>query len=136
MPQVFVFLFVSCTALVARESRATLTGTVVDPQGAAIPAITARNLATNIEVSASSNEAGLYVLPFLNTGTYTVTVAPGFKSAMKDRVELGLGQRHQLDFTMEIGVASEQVTVTAEVELLNTANAIRGTAGQHHRSSL
>ncbi len=116
--------------LLAQESRATITGTVVDPQGAAIPgaSVAARQLATNVETRTTASDAGLYVLPFLNTGAYAVTAsAPGFKAAVRDRLELAIGERQQLDFKLEVGAISEQVTVVAQVELLNTTNAIRGT---------
>ncbi len=117
-------------ALWGQESRATITGTVVDPQGAAIPGagVVARHTGTNVEARTGTNEVGLYVLPFLNTGGYVVTAsAAGFKTAVMDRVDLGLGQRQQLDFKLEVGAVSEQITVTAATELLNTTNAIRGT---------
>src|SRR6266852_7928286 len=98
------YLFVSalmvCAVAMAQESRGTITGTVSDSQGAAIPgaAVVARNQGTNVEAKTTTNESGVYVLPFLNTGTYTVTaVVSGFKGAVKDRVEVGLNQRLQLD---------------------------------------
>jgi hypothetical protein len=121
---------VVCAPLTAQETRATLTGTVMDPQGAAIPGadVVARNVGTNIESRAATNESGLYVLPFLNTGTYIVTAtAAGFKSAVNDHVVVGVGQRLQLDFKMEVGGITETVTVSAQADLLNTANASRGT---------
>ena len=45
---------------VAQESRATITGTVTDPQGAAIPgaSVVAKHLATNLETRTTTNEAG------------------------------------------------------------------------------
>jgi hypothetical protein len=46
---------------------------------------------------------------------------------VKDRVEVGLNQRLQIDFKMEVGGITEQVTVSAPADLLNTANASRGT---------
>src|SRR5262245_55147527 len=93
-------------AAFGQESRATLTGTVTDAQGATVPraAVAAKNTGTGLETKASTNEAGLYVLPFLNTGTYQVTVtAPGFKSAVSNGVVLGVAQRQQLDFKLEVG---------------------------------
>ena len=71
----FVLAPIVCAVAMAQESRGTITGTVSDPQGAAIPgaAVTARNQGTNLEAKTTTNESGVYVLPFLNTGTYTVT---------------------------------------------------------------
>ena len=119
----FVLAPIVCAVAMAQESRGTITGTVSDPQGAAIPgaAVTARNQGTNLEGKTTTNESGVYVLPFLNTGTYTVT------AAVRDHVDVGLNQRLQIDFKMEVGGITEQVTVSAQADLLNTANANRGT---------
>src|SRR5215475_4039040 len=79
--------------LSAQESRATLTGTVTDPQGSPIPGATvvAKNVATNIETKTSTNETGLYVLPLLNIGSYTVTAtAGGFKTTVRPNVDLSI----------------------------------------------
>jgi len=110
----------------AQEARATLTGTVVDQQGAPIPhsSVIATNSATNVETKTDTDEAGLYVLPFLPTGAYSVSVsANGFKTEVLSRVLLTIGERHQLDFKLTVGGISEKVTVTAETELLQTASA-------------
>lgn len=114
----------------AQESRATLTGTVSDSQGAAVAgaSVVAKHTATNVESKATTNDSGLYVLPFLPTGRYTVTVSlTGFKTAVKNDVDLNISERRQLDFRLEIGEVTESVTVSASTELLNTANAVRFT---------
>lgn len=116
--------------LPAQESRATLTGIVTDPQSAPVPgaAVVARNTATNVETKTATNEAGLYVVPLLNIGAYTVTVTgSGFKSARRSDVELSISERRQLDFKLEIGAVTEQVIVSAAADLLDTASANRGT---------
>jgi hypothetical protein len=121
---------VSSGVLLAQESRATLTGTVVDAQGAFVPraSLVAKNLATNAETKTNTDEAGLYVLPFLTPGTYSVTVsAPGFKTELNAHLLLTIGERRQLDFTLAVGGVNEQVTVTSTTELLDTANASRET---------
>src|SRR6516225_9157358 len=106
----FVLAPIVCAVAMAQESRGTITGTVSDAQGAAVPGATvaARNQGTNLETKTTTNEAGVYVLPFLNTGTYTVTaVVSGFKSAVRDRIEVSLNQRLQIDFKMEVGGITE-----------------------------
>ncbi|HXS94989.1 MAG TPA: TonB-dependent receptor [Candidatus Limnocylindrales bacterium] len=129
-------LRVICAALLAavpclaQESRATLTGTVTDPQGAPIPAadVVAKQGATNLATKTTTNGAGIYVIPFLNTGTYTVTVtAKGFKTAVVNDVELNVSERRQLDVKLDLGALTESVTVSAAAELLDTADASRGT---------
>ena len=85
---VLLLTFFSASTVIAQESRATITGTVFDQQGGAIPGatVTVKQLATNLERTTTTNDSGLYVLPFLNSGTYSLTVtAAGFKAAVGDR---------------------------------------------------
>jgi hypothetical protein len=113
----------------SQEFRATITGTVTDPQGAVIPKVRveARNLETGAVVSTVTNESGIYVLPFVPTGIYEVSASvEGFKRAVRERLELRVGDRLQVDFRLELGGVTEQVTVTGEVELLETATASKG----------
>ena len=116
--------------LTAQESRATLTGTVSDQQNAPVPgaAVVAKNNATNVGAKTTTNEAGLYVVPLLDIGTYTLTVtASGFKASVRSGVDLSISERRQIDFQLEVGAVSEQVTVSARADLLDTASANRNT---------
>ena len=108
--------------------RATLTGTVVDSQGAVVPgaSVTATHAATNVETTAVSNESGVYLLSSLTAGKYKVTFAlSGFQTAVRE-VEVRNGERVRIDHTMAIGAMTEQVQVTAQTPLLETATASRG----------
>ena len=65
---------------------ATITGTVTDPTGAVIPNVTvsATHVATNITTTTESNEAGVYTLPQLKEGEYTVSArAPGSRNSSR-----------------------------------------------------
>lgn len=129
LPLLFTATIAALT-LHSQESRGALTGTVSDPTGAAVPGaqVIAKHLGTNVESKTQTNEAGLYVVPFLNTGTYSITVsAGGFKTITQTGVEVSINQRLQLDFILEVGSLAEQVTVSASAELLNTTNAVRST---------
>src|SRR5262245_28984463 len=132
-------LLLSATALLSlmtlaassagQENRATIVGTVTDPQGNVLPhaTIKASNLETNAATTTASNEAGLYTLPFLPVGKYRISVtANGLKTALRDGVELRVGDRIQLDFSMEVGAVTETVNVTSQAPLLETATASRG----------
>ena len=57
----FVLIPAFCGVAMAQESRGTITGTVSDPQGSAIPAaaVVARNLGTNVETKTNTNESGV-----------------------------------------------------------------------------
>lgn len=113
----------------AQENRATVIGSVTDPQGGVIPnaTIKATNIETNSATSTTSNDSGLYSLPFLPIGRYRISVtASGMKTYVRDNIELRVGDRTQLDFQMEVGAVSETVTVASAAPLLETATASRG----------
>jgi hypothetical protein len=115
--------------VLAQENRATIVGTVTDPQGGVIPNATvkATNIETNAVTTTTSNESGLYTLPFLPIGRYQISVtASGLKTSVRDNIELRVGDRTQLDFKMEVGAVSETVTITSQAPLLETATASRG----------
>ena len=130
--RVFTLTALSCLGvwrLSAQEFRATIVGTVTDQQGAVVPnvKVEVKNLETNVTVSTVTNESGVYVAPFLPTGRYTVAASvEGFKRAVRENLELRVGDRLQVDFRMEVGGVTEQVTVVAEVELLETMTASKG----------
>jgi hypothetical protein len=122
----FAFLLPLATA---QEFRGTITGTVTDQQGASIAGaeIEARSLETNTTQKTTTNASGLYVIPYLSGGRYSVSAsAAGFKQDVRSSVELRLGDRMQIDFTMQVGGTSEKVTVTAETPLLSTSDATEG----------
>ena len=113
----------------AQENRATIVGTITDPQGNALPnaTIKATNTETNTTTATTSNDSGLYTLPFLPAGRYQITIsANGLKTLVRDGVELRVGDRTQLDFSMEVGAVTETVNVTAQAPLLENATASRG----------
>jgi len=113
----------------AQEFRGSITGTVTDQQGAAIASagIEARSLDTNTIQKTTTNASGLYVIPYLSGGRYSVSAsAAGFKQDVRSSVELRVGDRMQTDFSMQVGVTSEKVTVTGETPLLSTSDATEG----------
>ncbi|HEY1338865.1 MAG TPA: carboxypeptidase regulatory-like domain-containing protein [Bryobacteraceae bacterium] len=112
-----------------QEFRATITGTVSDPSGAPVPGVQvqAKNVDTSAVATVGTNEAGVYTIPFLLPGTYNVTATvQGFKQAIHEKVEVHAGDKVQVDLKLEVGTATESVTVTAESEQLRTATASMG----------
>lgn len=125
----FLFLSAATGVMVAQEVRATIIGTVSDSQGAVIVGarVVARNAGTGAATEVTTNESGLFVAPFLPIGRYQVTVSmQGFKGALRDGVELRVGDRIQLNFTLEVGAAAETITVTGDAALLDTATSSNG----------
>jgi len=120
---------VTVTGLFAQEFRATLTGRVVDPTDAPVSGatVTAINTGTNQRSVAKTDARGNYTIPFLQPGTYAVTVEmEGFNKVTRDGIELNVNQSATLDFKLELGAVTQQVTVTAEAPLLDQSNADRG----------
>jgi len=98
-------------------------GTVTDPSGAAIPnaKVTVTNTGTNLSVSTTTNQSGLYVAKELPVGTYKITAeAKGFKTITNNNVVLNAGTIERADFKMQLGQAREVVEVTGEVATVNT----------------
>ncbi|MBI3693294.1 MAG: carboxypeptidase regulatory-like domain-containing protein, partial [Acidobacteria bacterium] len=123
------FVLAVALALPAQEFRATLSGRVMDPQGAVVPnvKIVATELATRANHETVSGAAGEYVLPFLPPGDYRLTAeAAGFKRYVREGFRVSTGERIPLDIQLEVGQIAETVTVTAEASLLETASASSG----------
>jgi Carboxypeptidase regulatory-like domain/TonB-dependent Receptor Plug Domain len=131
------FVFAVILALVAQlplvaqvtSTTATITGTVVDPQGAAVPqaAVTATDLARNTSFKATTDTVGTFVLPQLLPADYSVTVEKeGFKTYIKSGVVLNVGSFHSLGtITLELGAITQTVEVAAQGQQLQTESAER-----------
>ena len=110
-------------AATAQVQNGEFTGTVIDPSGAAIPnaKVTVTNLGTNLSVSATTNQAGLYVARELPVGNYKITVeAPGFKTLTYGNLSLNAGTVQHVDLRMQLGQARELVEVTGEAPAIDT----------------
>ena len=114
----------------AQEYLSTLTGTVTDATGAKIVGATvaATNVTTKFVTNSITNGSGGYSIPFLNPGTYTVTItAQGFRPQSRTGIVLTAGTNQQSDFTLQPGAVTDNVVVTADTELLDTGSANLGT---------
>jgi len=113
----------------SQEFRGTIRGRILDPSGAAVAgaSVEVLNTDTNVKVTAVSNEAGNYQVPFLLPGNYHLRVEhPGFKTLERQGIRVSLNELVTLDLTLELGQTTESVTVTASAPLLNTASADLG----------
>jgi hypothetical protein len=103
-----------------------VSGRVTDTTGAVIPKakIEVRNQATSASRSTTTNADGLYVVPFLTPGTYTIAAdAGGFKRFEQTDVQLDVAQQGTVDLKLEVGTQSDAVTVSASAPLTNTSDA-------------
>jgi hypothetical protein len=118
-------LWLSCAAI-AQTDRGTITGTVSDPAGAVIAAaaVEARNTATGALYTAGSSGTGNYTLAQLPAGTYDLSVtSAGFKKYVRNGITVEVAGTVRIDAALEVGAASESVTVEAAAPLLKTEGA-------------
>jgi hypothetical protein len=114
----------------AQFERSTISGTVVDQQGAVVPGatVTAMHPQTNQSRSVVTDASGYFTLPSLTPGLYDITVElEGFKKISRTGVQLDAAASITLPFTLETGALTEVVTVTSEAPPLQTDVAVRKT---------
>jgi hypothetical protein len=131
-----IVLLASALTAFPQDFRATLTGHVSDPSGAAVSGatVTVRNSQTNEEKTATTSDEGNYTVPFLQPGRYSVSVsASGFKKAVSDNVELHTADKATMDVALEIGAIENVVNVDAEAPLLEPDTASRGQTVENMR---
>jgi iron complex outermembrane receptor protein len=101
------------TPLTAQMS-ASLSGTVLDPRGVALPgaAVSVKNDATGATQKVTSDGQGHYSFTGLAAGKYTLQVdANGFTTTKKTDVMVSAGQSTELPVSMQMGNVSEEITV-------------------------
>ena len=119
----------SSMPVMAQETRATLSGTVADQSGSALPdaRVSLTNVETGIASSTQSNEAGQYRFLFVNPGAYRLTAEKaGFRTYVREGIVVSLGEAATLDLALQVGSQSETVTVSAQAPLLDAEKADRG----------
>jgi hypothetical protein len=119
------FWFLSATTY-GQMNTADISGTVTDPTGAVVPraTVTALQVATQQKHSATSNDSGQFLLPQLPLGEYKLTVeALGFKQAVQEGLVLHAADHLRQDFSLELGDASQSVTVEANAGLMQVESA-------------
>lgn len=109
----------------SQSSAARLQGVVTDPSGALVPdaAVKVTDLGTNRRLQTTTDGAtGAWSFPALPPGLYQLEITkPGFKQ-FRQRVTLEIAQVANVNVTLETGVVSEQVVVTGEAALVDSAS--------------
>ena len=116
------------TAL-SQDSRASITGTVTDPSGAVIPnaLVKAIKQGTNEARETVTNHQGLYTLPYLDPGRYTVEAqSAGFTTLSRTDIVLNVADKLNLSLELKVGQVADTLTVVGDQELIMTTNASRG----------
>ena len=116
------------TSAFAQFDRGTITGTVKDAQGGIVPGVTVTLTSTQTQQvrSTVTDGSGFYTFPNLTAGRYEISAElSGFKKTSRSNVQLDAAGALSLDFTLETGALTEEVTVTAETTALQTQVAVR-----------
>ena len=135
------FLLLVLTSALQAQYRASIQGVITDPQGAIVPGakVTLTNLETSKTQTDTSNSAGIYNFGALPPSRFKLEISKdGFKTKVYDNVQVIAEQVNALDVELEVGTATETVTVNAEdVPLIDTETAqISGTITNKQIQSL
>src|SRR5262249_23777413 len=107
--------FCFCVVVFGRKTATgRILGTVTDQTGAVIPgaSIAATNVDTKVVYQTVTNEAGLYQVPLLPIGTYTVSAEiPGFQKVVSKSEKLEINQSLRVDIRLTVSNRSEEVTI-------------------------
>jgi hypothetical protein len=123
------FIFVTARPTMG-QSTATIQGSVTDQKGAVIPnaTVTARNRATSFERTTQTDSEGNYQIAALPVGNYSVEVkVQGFKTNTADLVQVEVARTVVQNFQLEVGDITQQVQVTSESPVIETATTSVGT---------
>jgi hypothetical protein len=109
----------------AQTFRGSLTGTVVDAQGAYIPnaSVQLKNPATDSILEGKSNSAGEFNFPELTPGAYQLTVTfAGFQTQKIDAINIEVTKVATLKVAMSVGTESTVVDVAADALQTDTTS--------------
>jgi Carboxypeptidase regulatory-like domain/TonB-dependent Receptor Plug Domain len=128
------------SAMALAQSTGRIAGTVVDASGAVVPGATVActNTQTGLSRTSKTNQDGIFVLPDLPIGNYTLEAqAQGFEAQRREGVSLLTGQSLELKFSLPVGSASQTVQVTEGAPLVQTdASSIQTSVNQKQMQDL
>src|SRR5258708_37180476 len=114
-------LILVAIGVVGQTDRGTVTGTVTDPAraGLANATLELKGSETGAAYPSTTSATGNYTFTQVPVGTYELTVTvPGFKKFVRQNIRVQAAQTVGVDIALEVGSATESVTVSAEVSLL------------------
>src|SRR2546426_2497573 len=109
---------------VAQETTGGIQGTVKDPQGAVVPGATVEVTSPALigKKTAITDAGGYYHFEQLPPGLYSITAsAPGFGPQTQGDLQLKTGSLPTLNFSLQVGAVTQEVTVSAEVALIDVS---------------
>jgi hypothetical protein len=122
----FLIVLILPTLVTAQSTNATLNGVVNDQTGAVVPGaeLTLVNYATGFEAKFTSNERGEFTFRNLTPGTYDLRITKqGFQNFVQKGIILNINAIVRVDAVMQVGGATETITVQGDTSLINFENA-------------
>jgi hypothetical protein len=122
MALLFSFAFL-CEVQAQTSTVGNITGTVRDPNGAAIPKaeVIVQEERTGLSRKVMTNDEGFFSALSLPVGRYTVSTSPqGFKKTINSGLELNVNENLVVNITLEVGQMSETVTIQADAGQIET----------------
>src|SRR6266566_4373138 len=128
-PATLLLIVVSASVLLAQTATGEVSGTITDPNGAAVPGAVVRltNRATKIESVAKTSESGYFIFVNVKPASYTLTVeVPGFKGT-QTQLDVGVSETVTQNVALTVGQVSEAVEILAGTEMVQRSSSDLGT---------
>jgi outer membrane receptor protein involved in Fe transport len=118
----FILAICAFSAFAQSTTQGAISGTVRDPQGGVVPnaSVTVKQNETNKEVTATTDDNGVFKTVNLDPGTYTVTVSAASFAAFTGNAVVEVGRATSLSIDLSIQGATETVQITSEAPVINT----------------
>jgi hypothetical protein len=125
----FAIVLLFSSGQIFADVTASISGTVIDPSGAAVEGATviATNVGTQVAAEQTTNGQGFYSFQSLPLGKYTIEVRKdGFKTFVQTDIILDVNDKEVSDVTLHVGQASEKIEVSSSALHVETANTQMG----------
>jgi len=129
MKQVFLLFCLLASVVFAQYTTASLGGTVRDSTGAVVPdaRVAVRHTETGFAQAVASDATGSFLFSRLPVGSYELRVEKqGFTSYVQSGIQLTVDRMATQNVALQVGAVTEQVTVQADSELIETRTATVG----------
>ena len=116
-------LALSAVAFAQSNTTGSVGGVVTNPNKEVVPGatVTVKNVGTNKEDTATTDDTGRFKVPNLKPGNYSVTVnSSGFSPSQMDNVVVEIGRETTLEVALSVGPVTGTVDVSAEAPVINT----------------
>ncbi len=127
--QVALAVLLGTAHITAQQVDGRIHGSVLDSSGAVVggAVVEVRRIETGATRYATSGANGRYTVPALSPGSYSITAsAEGFRPVSSEPIQLSLGGEAEASFVLQVGPASDAITVSGESSALEASQAAVG----------